>query len=119
MTSELPLCSRGIDLASEVLWLQNALKTIIMLIAVRRALQSKMKQPGEQPGAARSSQEQPRASKYEAFCETFRCRRGGRRHRSKRAFKLLQNGEVQNRLNLIILPKKANPTTRLARSVTL
>ena len=37
MTSELPLCSRGIDLASEVLWLQNALKTIIMLIAVRRA----------------------------------------------------------------------------------
>ena len=55
------LCSRGIDLASAVLWLQNALKTIIMLIAVRRALQSKMKQPGEQPGAARSSQEQPRA----------------------------------------------------------
>ena len=51
------LCSRGIDQASEVLWLQNALKTIIMLIAVRRALQSKMKQPGEQPGVARSSQE--------------------------------------------------------------
>ena len=56
------LCSRGIDLASAVLWLQNALKTIIMLIAVRRALHSKMKQPGEQPGVARSSQENTRSS---------------------------------------------------------
>ena len=39
----------------------------------------------------------------------FRADGGGRRHQGERAFKLLQNGEVQNGLNPVILPKKAVP----------
>ena len=35
---------------------------------------------------------------------------GGRRHQGERAFKLLQNGEVQSRLNPVILPEEEAPT---------
>ena len=37
----------------------------------------------------------------------FRADAGGRRYQGEGAFKLLQNGEVQNGLNPDILPKKA------------
>ena len=39
----------------------------------------------------------------------FRADGGGRRHEGEGAFKLLQNGEVQNGLNPVILPKEAVP----------